>query len=91
MIGNWSRSGKRFLPATKHYLILGDKNCQIRPKVSWFHKLVAAGVISARRRIAFTAVQILSRRAAVALDLPSFVVRGAELRDRRRAQGDDPN
>jgi hypothetical protein len=28
---------------------------------------------------------------AVALRLPPFVVRGAELRDRRRAQGDDPN
>jgi hypothetical protein len=28
---------------------------------------------------------------AVALGLPSFVVRGAELGDRRRAQGDDPN
>jgi hypothetical protein len=28
---------------------------------------------------------------AVALRLPSFVVLGAELSDRRRAQGDDPN
>jgi hypothetical protein len=28
---------------------------------------------------------------AIALRLPPFVVRGAELRDRRRTQGDDPN